>query len=64
MNDLEWKKDPRTEEMFIVLLKCRDALPAITKERMRMYNVPADLDKQIDKCIEPWKVPADTPGAF
>jgi hypothetical protein len=64
MNDLEWKKDPRTKEMFLVLLKCRDALPAITWERARLFNVPLDLDKQIEKCIEPWRVPDGTPGAL
>jgi hypothetical protein len=60
----EWKEDPRTTEMFLVLLKCRDALPAITNERLKLYNVPADLDKQIEKCIEPWKLPPGTPGGI
>jgi hypothetical protein len=59
-----WKDDPRTKEMFLVLLKCRDALPAITKDRLKLYQVPDDLDKQIEKCIEPWKVPDGTPGAM
>lgn len=52
----EWHKDPRTWELVQMLIKCRDALPAITKVRQQLYNVPADLDRQIERLIEPWAI--------
>ena len=49
----------QVDRMFSVLLKCRDALPAITEVRRQLYNVPHDLDKQIEAVIEPWKLTDD-----
>jgi hypothetical protein len=47
----------QVDRMFAVLLKCRDALPAITEVRRQLYGVPHDLDKQIETVIEPWRIP-------
>jgi len=60
----DWHKDPRTWELVKMLIKCRDALPAITTVGMRLHNVPPDLDKQIERLIEPWAVPDDSEGAI
>jgi hypothetical protein len=51
-----WHKDPRTWELVQMLIKCRDALPAISVLRRDLHGVPPDLDKQIERLIEPWKV--------
>jgi hypothetical protein len=55
----DWHKDPRTWELVEMLIKCRDALPAITKVRQQLYNVPADLDLQIERLIQPWEIRMD-----
>ena len=44
------------ERMARVLIKCRDALPAISTVNARLYNIPLDLDKQIEECLEPWLI--------
>lgn len=41
-------------EMAMVLVKCRDAIPAISISSARLHNIPLDLDRQIEKCIESW----------
>lgn len=58
----EWHKDPRTWDLVKMLIQCRDALPAISDVRMKLYGVPQDLDKQIERLIEPWK--SDGPDAI
>jgi hypothetical protein len=60
----DWHKDPRTWELVQMLVQCRDALPAITKVRQQLYNVPPDLDKKIERLIEPWALPPGTEGGI
>lgn len=45
------------DRMAKVLLKCRDALPAINTVGQRLYNIDRDLDKQIEALLEPWRDP-------
>lgn len=49
------------ERMARVLIKCRDALPAISTVNAKLYSIPLDLDRQIEACLEPWllKDPAE-----
>lgn len=42
----------KCEEMFYLLIECRDALPAITIHAARLHRVRLDLDKRIEACIE------------
>lgn len=46
----------KCQEMALLLIECRDALPAITISAARLYNVKLDLDKRIEEALEPWRV--------
>ena len=54
----------KCNELAYLLVECRDALPAITIERAKLYNVRLDLDKRIAAALKPWEVPDGTPGAI
>lgn len=60
----DWHKDPRTWELVQLLVECRDALPAITIVRARLYDVSLTLGDRIESAIEPWEVADGTPGAI
>jgi hypothetical protein len=60
----DWHRDPRTWELVQMLVQCRDALPAISLASAKLHNVPLDLDKQIERLIEPWACDRDKPGAI
>lgn len=46
----------KLRELIPLLIECRDALPAITKERARLYSVDLSLDKKIERTLEPWEI--------
>lgn len=61
--------DPRftpakCKEMFLLLIECRDALPAIPLTAARLRGLDLRLGDRIDDCLKPWAVPPDTPGAL
>jgi len=43
-------------EQAKLLLEARDALPAITIERAKLYNVSLSLADRIEAALEPWRV--------
>lgn len=51
-------------ELAMLLVECRDALPAITMERARLHRVRLDLADRIEAALKPWEVPAGTPGCI
>ena len=59
MGSPDWSK---MAEMIDLLIECRDALPAITKTRARLYNVCPRLDKRIEACLDPWETTPDDPN--
>jgi hypothetical protein len=55
---------PKCNELARLLIECRDALPAITLDRARLYSVKLDLADRIEAALEPWEVPPGTEGAI
>jgi hypothetical protein len=43
-------------ELAHLLLEARDALPAITVDRARLYNVSLSLADRIENALEPWRI--------
>lgn len=56
MTDKDCKK---CVELARLLLEARDALPAITIERMRLHNVSPTLADRIEDALEPWEIKND-----
>lgn len=54
----------KCREMFLLLIECRDALPAIQLATARLRGIDLKLADRIDACLEPWAVPDGTPGAL
>lgn len=54
----------KCKELVLLLIECRDALPAITVRRAMEYGVQLDLADRIESALEPWEVPAGTPGCM
>lgn len=54
----------KCRELFRLLIEARDALPAIPLASAKLRNIDLSLADRIDACLEPWKVPPDTPGAL
>lgn len=52
----------KVKAMFKLLLECRDALPAISMVSARLRGLDLNLDKRIEDCIEPWRLPDETEG--
>ena len=46
----------KCNELAMLLVECRDALPAITMDRARLYRVDLNLAKRIEAALEPWVV--------
>ena len=57
-------KAEKLDNMCRLLIECRDALPAISRTSARLRGVKLDLGRRIEHELEPWEVPADTPGAI
>jgi len=55
-------KDAKLNEMFELLLECRDALPAIKMREALLMNISLDLADRIEEALEPWRVPDDDPN--
>jgi Fe-S-cluster containining protein len=54
----------KCNELARLLVECRDTLPAITVDRARLHGVDLTLALRIETALQPWAVPADTPGAI
>lgn len=54
----------KCKEMFLLLIECRDALPAIPLASARLRGIDLTLADRIDTCLKPWAVPDSTPGAL
>jgi len=50
----------KMRDMIALLIQCRDALPAISLASAKLHNVPLDLDKRIEACLEPWRIDEPT----
>lgn len=49
----EWRDKCR--EMLLLLIECRDALPAISLTSAKLHGIDLNLDKKIEACLEPWE---------
>lgn len=45
-----------------LLLECRDALPAITKEAARMHGIDLTLPDRIEALLKPWRCGLNDPN--
>lgn len=54
----------KLSELVVLIVECRDALPAITLGKARLHNVKLDLADRIKAVLKPWEVPKGTPGSF
>jgi hypothetical protein len=52
-NKIDWEK--KSNELAKLLLEARDALPAITIMRAKLYNVDLTLGDRIEDALEPWR---------
>lgn len=46
----------------VLLLECRDALPAITKESARMHGIDLTLADRIEALLKPWRCGLNDPN--
>lgn len=46
----------QVRNMAILLIECRDALPAIPMASARLHHIRLDLADRIEKELEPWKI--------
>lgn len=51
----DWKI--KCQELFLLLLEARDALPAISLTSARLHGVSLTLADRIETAIEPWALP-------
>ena len=56
----EWKNKCR--EMMLLLIECRDAIPAIPLSSARLRGIDLSLDKKIEACLKPWELPEGVEG--
>ena len=56
----QWREKCR--EMMILLIECRDALPAISLASAKLRGIDLTLDKKIEACLEPWELPEGSEG--
>lgn len=50
----EWRS--KCHEMLLLLVECRDALPAISFASAKLHGIDLSLDKKIENCLKPWEV--------
>jgi hypothetical protein len=48
----------------VLLLECRDALPAITLAAAKLYGIDLKLAERIEAMLEPWRVTDGGPGRY
>lgn len=58
------EKCGKCEELALLLVEARDALPAISLSSAKLHGVKLDLADRIERALEPWEVPNDMPGAI
>jgi hypothetical protein len=46
----------KCNELAILLLECRDALPAISLVSAKLRGVKLDLADRIEDALEPWRI--------
>ncbi len=51
MNDCK-----QCKELAVLLLECRDALPAISQTSARLHGVSLTLADRIEAALEPWRI--------
>lgn len=56
----EWRSKCR--EMMLLLIECRDALPAIQLSSAKLRGIDLNLDKKIEDCLRPWELPEGSEG--
>jgi hypothetical protein len=49
-------KCEKCTELAMLLLECRDALPAISLPSARLHNVSLSLAVRIEDALEPWRI--------
>ena len=49
-------KEGKIKEMVMLLIECRDALPAITLVSAKLRGVDLSLADRIEDCLRPWEV--------
>ena len=47
---------PKVKELIILLIECRDALPAISMASAKLHNLDLKLADRIEECLKPWEV--------
>ena len=57
-------KDGKIREMVLLLIECRDALPAITMVQAKLNNIDLTLADRIENCLQPWETSADDPNGI
>lgn len=54
-------KEEKIREMILLLIECRDALPAITMTVARLRGIDLSLADRIESCLKPWETSPDDP---
>ena len=49
-------KDQKITEMAMLLLECRDALPAIKLTSAKLRGLDLTLADRIEDCLAPWRL--------
>ena len=57
-------KEAKIKEMVMLLIECRDALPAITLTAAKLRGVDLSLADRIEACLRPWETDADDPNGI
>jgi len=47
---------PKMKEMILLLIECRDALPAISMTSAKLRDIDLSLADRVDDCLVPWEV--------
>ena len=47
---------PKMKEMILLLIECRDAIPAITMTSAKLRGIDLSLADRIESCLVPWEV--------
>jgi len=55
---------PKMKEMILLLIECRDALPAISLTSAKIRNIDLKLADRIEACLQPWETSDDDPNAI
>lgn len=56
MDEASKPKCKKCTELAMLLVECRDALPAISLVSARLHNVDLRLADRIERALEPWRV--------